>query len=216
MKDYLLEAIAKSMLDTSRTTATHANKNLFEVDTASPTLPKREAEIFLSVVAKLFCVSILARMDILLATSFLTIRVSKSTKQDISKLKRLLEYIKGTIDLEYVVRADNLGRMMAWVDAAYAVHSGMRRHTGGAISFGRGGIACKSTKQKLNTESSTETEFVRASDYLPNTLWVKMFMELQGYKNTESMFAQQDNESAIKLEKKGRTSAGPKSRHTMH
>jgi hypothetical protein len=88
----------------------------------------------------------------------------------------------------------------------------MRSHTGGAMSFGRGGILCKSTKQKLNTKSSTEAEFVGASDYLPNTIWIKNFLEAQGYKIEENIF-EQDNESAIKLEKNGRMSAGPKSRH---
>ena len=39
-----------------------------------------------------------------------------------------------------------------------------------------------------------------------------MFLEAQGYQMQES-FLEQDNESAIKLEKNGRTSAGPKSRH---
>jgi hypothetical protein len=80
------------------------------------------------------------------------------------------------------------------------------------MSFGRGGVLCKSCKHKLNTKSSTEAEFVGASDYLPHLIWVKNFLEAQGYTITENIF-EQDNESAIKLEKNGRTSAGPKSRH---
>jgi hypothetical protein len=80
------------------------------------------------------------------------------------------------------------------------------------MSLGIGGIVCKSSKQKLNTKSSTEAELVGASDYLPNTVWVKMFLEAQGYKVEES-FLEQDNESAIKLEKNGKMSAGPRSRH---
>ena len=212
MKDYLTEAITDSQLDISRSAATPANKDLFEVSEKAPPLSKIGSELFHSIVAKLLYVSIRARMDLLLATSFLTTRVSKSTTQDLAKLKRLLEYIKGTLGFEDVVGADELGRMRTWVDAAYAVHTDMRSHTGGVISFGRGGIACKSTKQKLNTKSSTEAEFVGASDYLPNTVWVKMFMQAQGYSITENVF-KQDNESAIKLEKNGRTSAGPKSRH---
>lgn len=102
--------------------------------------------------------------------------------------------------------------MRTWIDAAYAVHPDMRSHTGGVISFGRGGLACKSSKQKLNTKSSTEAEFVGASDYLPNTIWAKMFMEAQGHKITENVL-EQDNQSAIRLEKNGRSSAGQKSRH---
>lgn len=88
----------------------------------------------------------------------------------------------------------------------------MRSHTGGGISFGTGALLCKSSKQKLNTKSSTEAEVVGASDYLPNTMWTKMFMEAQGHKISECFF-EQDNESAIKLETNGRSSCGSKSRH---
>ena len=212
MKDYLREAITESGLEISKSASTPANRTLFEVDETAEPLGKHESEAFHSVSAKLLYVSLRARVDLLLPIAFLCTRVSKSTKQDLLKLKRVLEYIKGSMDLEYTVGADDLGKIRTWVDASYAVHPDMKSHTGGAMSFGRGGILCKSTKQKLNTKSSTEAEFVGASDYLPNTIWVKNFLEAQGYNIGENVF-EQDNESAMKLEKNGRMSAGPKSRH---
>jgi hypothetical protein len=78
--------------------------------------------------------------------------------------------------------------------------------------MGRGVFKPKSSKKKLNTKSSTEAELVGASDYLPNTIWAKHFMEAQGYDIAENTFYQ-DNQSAIRLEKNGRASAGQKSRH---
>ncbi|KAI2493969.1 Reverse transcriptase (RNA-dependent DNA polymerase) [Fragilaria crotonensis] len=105
-----------------------------------------------------------------------------------------------------------MGKIRTWVDASYAVHPDMKSHTGGLLSFGTGGLVCKSGKQKLNTKSSTEAELVGASDYLPNLMWVHNFLKGQGYEVKESTL-QQDNESAIKLEKNGRMSAGQKSRH---
>ena len=212
MKDCLTEAIAESGLDISKPASTPASKALFDVDEAAEPLGKKEREVFHSVSAKLLYVSLRARVDLLLPIAFLCTRVAKCTKEDQAKLKRVLEYIHGSLDLEYTIGADDLGRFRTWVDASYAVHPDMRSHTGGAISFGRGGILCKSSKQKLNTKSSTEAEFVGASDYLPNTIWVKNFLEAQGYTISENIF-EQDNESAIRLEKNGRMSAGPKSRH---
>ena len=88
----------------------------------------------------------------------------------------------------------------------------MRSHTGGVVSFGIGGIVCKSSKQKINTKSSTEAELVGASDYLPNTIWVMNFMKSQGHSISASYLAQ-DNQSAMKLEQNGRLSAGQRSRH---
>ena len=40
-----------------------------------------------------------------------------------------------------------------------------------------------------------------------------MFLEAQGYNMMQDRFLEQDKESAIKLERNGRTSAGPKLRH---
>jgi hypothetical protein len=208
MKQYLEEALAESGLNITHNAVTPALKTLFDVDSNSTPLSKAEAETFHSVSAKLLYVSLRARVDLLLAIAFLCTIVSKSTKQDQEKWKRVLDSIKGSIDDEYVLGADDLGRMRSRVDAAFAVHPDMKSHTGGVISFGTGGIACKSSKQKLVTKSSTDAETVGASDYLPNTLWVKIFLEAQGHTIQESFF-EQDNESAIRLERNGRVSAGP-------
>jgi hypothetical protein len=117
-------------------------------------------------------------------------------------------------NLDYTLAANDLGRMRSWVDALYSVHPDMKSHTSGITSFGTGGLLGKLTKQKLNTKSSTEAELVGASDYLPHTMWVKMFMEAQGH-NISKCVLEQDNESAIKLELNGRSLAGPRSRHII-
>jgi hypothetical protein len=76
-----------------------------------------------------------------------------------------LEYLNGTLDLYLTLGADDLNTIQTWVDASYAVHPDMKSHTGGVISMGIVGLMCKSTKQKLNTKSSTEAELVGATDY---------------------------------------------------
>ena len=112
MKCYLKEAIEESKMDIMGTANTPATQTLFEVDDASPLLNKDDAETFHSVVAKLLYVATRARMDILLAVGFLCSRVSKSTEQDKQKLKRLLQYIKGTLKLKYTLGADNMKRLV--------------------------------------------------------------------------------------------------------
>jgi hypothetical protein len=124
----------------------------------------------------------------------------------------LLQYLNDTIELRRILGADNFSVLRTWVDASYAVHEDMKSHTGGAISFGTGAVMCKSTKQKLNTKSSTKAEVVGMSDYIPNTIWLRMFLEAQGY-SVASNILYQDNQSAMHLEKNGRASAGQKSLH---
>jgi hypothetical protein len=77
MRDYLTEAIADSQLDISRSAATPANNDLFELSKSAVPLSKAGEEVFHGVVTKLLYVSIRARMSLLLATSLLTTRVLK-------------------------------------------------------------------------------------------------------------------------------------------
>jgi hypothetical protein len=212
MKTYLNESITESKMEINSKATSPAGKGLFELDPTSPLLAPAESDRFHSVVAKQLYVAIRARPNLLLAVSFLCTRVAKSTVQDQRKLKRLLQYIYGTIDITLTLGADDLHSIRTWVDASYAVHPDVRSHTGGVISMGMGAIMSKSSKQKINTKSSTEAELVGATDFLPNTIWPKMFLEAQGFTLNENVF-EQDNVSAMRPEKNGRSSAGKQSRH---
>ena len=73
-----------------------------------------------------------------------------------------------------------------------------------------GDIASGSTKQRLTTRSSTESEIVAVDDFHPKILWTLRFLECQGYNLNMRLY--QDNTSAITLETKGRSSLGKRSR----
>ena len=70
----------------------------------------------------------------------------------------------------------------------------------------------KSSKQKINTKSSTESEVVGMSEYIPYNIWLLMFLKAQGYKIVNNTIYQ-DNQSAILMEKNGRNSCTGNSRH---
>jgi hypothetical protein len=69
-----------------------------------------------------------------------------------------------------------------------------------------------STRQKLNTKSSTEAELVGVNDVMPLILWTQYFLDAQGYGVRENKVFQ-DNQSAILLEKNGRRSSSRRTRH---
>ena len=102
--------------------------------------------------------------------------------------------------------------LYAWIDTAYAVHPDMKSHTGGSMSFGTGTIHCRSSKQKLNTKSSTEAKIPGISDYLPYNLHLAMFLEHHGYPVLKNIIFQ-DNQSAIHMETNGRNSCTGNSQH---
>ena len=120
--------------------------------------------------AKLLYVAKRVRLDIDLAILFLCTRVSKPSIDDETKLKRVLKYLKRTRDLKRTMGMNGSGYLQTWIDVSYAIHRDMRGHTGGIISMGKGTVIHGCSKQKINTKSSTESEVVGVSDFLPYTI----------------------------------------------
>jgi hypothetical protein len=110
-----------------------------------------------------------------------------------------MKYLRGMRTLPLILSANGTGILKWWVDAAFTGHPNMRGHSGGDLSLGRGFPIVSSTKQKLNTRSSTESEIVGA-------------MKAQGYQVQDNILFQ-DNKSAILLEKNGKASS---SKHMKH
>ena len=178
-----------------------AKKNLLEINNKAEKLTKINSELYHSIVAKLLWVMKRGRPDIETAIAFLCTRVKEPDVDDWEKLKRLLCFLSETINDVRVIGASSMENLHTWIDASFAVHDDMKGHTGGTMSFGKGVLHAKSSKQKLNTKSSTETELVGVSEYIPYTIWMKNFLHEQGYKVTGNVY--QDNQSAIKMEKMG-------------
>ena len=88
----------------------------------------------------------------------------------------------------------------------------MKSQTGGAMSMGIGVVHAKCGKQKLTVKSSTESELVGVSEYIPYFIWLLYFMHEQGYTVEDSKLFQ-DNQSTILMLKNGRNSCTGNSRH---
>jgi hypothetical protein len=98
-----------------------------------------------------------------------------------TRARHLMKYLRGTHMLPLILSANGTGILKWWVDAAFAVHPNMQGHSGGGLSLGRGFPIVSSTKQKLNTGSSMESEIVGAEDFMLAICWTRYFMETQGY-----------------------------------
>jgi hypothetical protein len=112
---HLKEAISDFGEDIVKLAVTPAKRDLFDINEYSLSLPLKEREIFHRVVAKILYVSKRGRFDIQLATAFFCTRVSCCTVQDWEKLRRLLMYLRGTLDEFLILGADDLTVMNTWV-----------------------------------------------------------------------------------------------------
>lgn len=191
---------------------TPAANHLFDIDPEAEQLNEQRATLFHHLVAKSLYVSKRARPDIQLAVSFLTTRVKAPDVDDWKKLGRMIGFLKNTIDDDLRVSADKSGVIHWWVDESFAVHSDFKSHTGASMSMGKGCPINISSKQKINTRSSTEAELVGVNDALTMMLWVRLFLVAQGFSIEENILYQ-DNQSTMLLAKNGKQSSGKKTRH---
>jgi Reverse transcriptase (RNA-dependent DNA polymerase)/Zinc knuckle len=212
MQDYITKMLDELPPDMAGEAATPAAPYLFTVNETPDLLPTNLADFFHHNVAKLLFLCKRARPDIQTAVAFLTTRVKAPDHDDYKKLGRVMKYLRATHSLDLTLEADDMRIMKWWVDGSYAIHPDMKSHTGGVLSFGKGAVYSTSTRQKLNTKSSTEAELVAVNDVLPQVLWTRYFLKEQGYDVKESVIFQ-DNQSAILLEKNGRGSSSKRTRH---
>ena len=70
-------------------------------------------------------------------------------------------------ELPLILCADSATVVKWWVDGSHAIHLNMCSHSGGCMSLGMGMPITGSSKQKLNTCSSTEMELVVVDDFMP-------------------------------------------------
>ena len=210
MDGYIIDLL-KFAEDIEGTAKTPANDNLFSVNEESEKLDKSKKEFFHSGTAKLLYLGKRVRPDILTAVSFLTKRVQEPTVEDLGKLERVFRYIRGT--KQYGIRLEgskNFG-ILGYIDASFGVHKDMKSHSGVIIGIGKGPIYAKSSTQKINTTSSTESELVALSDSTGYVIWMRNFLIEQGYEIGEATIYQ-DNQSTIAMVKNGKSNSN-RTRH---
>ena len=179
MKEYI-EQMIKEYPEEIKGSKYPWNDNLFKQDDKSDKLGKERAELFHTLVAKGLFLSKRARPDILPAITYLCMRVKEPNESDWFKLSKVIGFLKSTMNDELTIEANDYGNITWYVDAAFGVHKDMKSHTGAVMMLGKGCIQSISTKQKVNSRSSTEAELISMDDVLSKVQWTKLFMQEQG------------------------------------
>jgi hypothetical protein len=213
MQEYIQEMLDEVPDGMAGEAATPAANHLFEVNNKPKLLDEETYDLFHHFTAKLLFLAKRARPDIQTTVAFLTTRVKSPDEDDYKKLDRCMKYLRQTIDLPLTLEADDMHVVKWWVDASFAVHPDMKSHTGATMSLGKGAAYSRSTRQRLNTKSSTEAELVGVDDVMPQVLWTRYFLEAQGYTVVRDSIIYQDNQSSILLEKNGKCSSSKRTWH---
>ena len=184
--------------ETKTSAPTSAEVNLLDVNDKNELLSDVERAKFHTVVAKLLYLSKRARPDILLATSYLTTRVTRETEGELEKLSRCLEYLNGSKDITLRLDGRDYDTVTVYVDASYGTHADRKSHMGTGLTLGRAFICGYSRKQRINTKLSCEAELLEVSNGVNPAIGVLNFMTNQGYE-ARPVTLMQDNKSTIKM-----------------
>ncbi len=206
MCKYLSKVIEGFPEEITGVSATLAADHLFKVREDGRKLSKEQVDVFYHTVYQLLFVANRACRDIHTAVSFLTTPVQAPDEDDWGKLKRVLKCLKGTQHLQLTLSTDEIDFAIHWyINGSHQIHKDCHGQTGSLVTFGSGAVASSSNKQKCNanTKSSTEMEIIALHDKLSDVIWMRYFVECQGY-NIDECIIYQDNMSALSLEKNGR------------
>jgi hypothetical protein len=123
---------------------------------------------------------------------------------DQQKLLRVLGYLKQTMHYKYVIKPNQPLRVVAHVDAAFAMHhEDSKSHSGIAVFIAGVLVYSASKKQACVTKSPTESKLVALSD---NVGLFELFHEFVSFLVSETLptpIIYQDSTSVIKLVTQG-------------
>jgi hypothetical protein len=179
------------------------NHNSFIVDEYVQRLEESERKYFHSTTAKLLYLAKWARPDILMVVIFLCTRVQDTTVQDRDKLDRVLGYLKWTEDYVMILLPYVEENITAYVDAAYALHSDSKSHTGVVIYVRETLVYVSSKKQKCMSKSPTEAELIGLTDNLGLIELFHEFLEFLTMKKIDLPTIYQDCNAVVSLVTKG-------------
>lgn len=160
-------------------------------------------------VGSLMYAAIGTRPDIAFAVSTLAQFMANPAPVHWEAAKRVLRYLKGTRDLRLTFGLSTDG-LTGYSDADWASQPHRHSISGHVFLFTSGAITWSSRKQPIIALSSTEAEYIAASDTTRELLWLRaLFAELTS-SSPASIPLFSDNQSAITIAKNGLLNARTK------
>ncbi|CAL2234198.1 unnamed protein product [Prunus armeniaca] len=142
------------------------------------------------------------RPDIMYASSLLARFMHCPTNRHYGTAKRVLRYVKGTLDygLEYVKGRKSI--LIGYCDSDWGGSVGDCKSTSGyAFTFGSGVFSWASVKQNCVALSTAEAEYISVAEATTQAIWLRFVLEDFGELQTEATPLHCDNISAIAITK---------------
>jgi hypothetical protein len=142
-----------------------------------------------------------SRPDIAFAVSMVSRFASNPTPEHVTAAKRILRYLRGTLDYQLTYRGD-LAALTGYSDADWAGDKETRRSTGGFVfNVGSGSISWSSKRQATVALSSCESELMAETQAAKEAVWLSKFLAQVLHQDQVAVVIHCDNQGAIALAK---------------
>jgi hypothetical protein len=92
-------------------------------------------------------------------------------------IKTILNYLRRTKDMFLVYGGETELVLKGYTDASFQTnHDDLRSQSGFVFVLNGGVVSWKSSKQETTTDSTTETEYIAASEAAKEGVWIKKFV----------------------------------------
>ena len=144
--------------------------------------------------------AIATRPDLSVAVSMLSQHMINPSSDHWSGVKRVLRYMKGTLNHGLVFAAENHFSLYGYSDADWAGCAETRKSTSGQVfRLGNATVSWRSKKQSLVALSSTESEYVALSEAAQEAVWLRELFKGIGFEQQSPTVLYEDNQGAIAL-----------------
>lgn len=170
----------------------------FEKD-ESPS-PMFDTNMYKSLLGSLMYISQWSRSDIAMACNLLARASSQPKQKHWLAAKRVLRYLKQTIDLSLYLEPKGGLSLTAYVDANFASDTETRKSTSGMTLFLAGAlVGWKTVKQRHVLLSTCESEFAALSLMCSKLIWYNQLMLDLGIQVPKPITVMEDNQAAIQM-----------------
>ena len=159
-------------------------------------------------IGSLLYLAVTSRPDISSAVGILSRRVEKPTQSDWNAVKRVVSYLKSTLDIKLRLSSQDEIKLNCYVDADWAGDREDRKSISGCLF--RVGSSCVGWLCKKQTSvalSSTEAELVAASTGVQEAVWIRMLLKDMGHPQETATSIFEDNQSCMKFIENDKASA---------
>lgn len=145
------------------------------------------------------------RVDIAEAVNVVSRYSANPSKMHYQAVKHVWRYLNGAKDHGLVYRRTSRVHLQGWCDASYADDVDTSRSTGAYVTTMCGGVIDWSSRvMRPVALSTTEAEYMCASDAAKEIVWARGLLAELGYEQTEATPMMEDNQATIDLSVSGR------------